>query len=225
MSADSEDKFTCRNHPDRFTATTCMDCLARVCEECRIVLGPKYLCLDCRQKFVQSVPELTPDEALKMRARGLETIPKELVGVDGWLLWFCIVLSVFVPISTIPDAWGYYQLSSSLDESFGALRFMSIIANSLGLILVLFSWYCAYLLGFVKQDAVPTTKIFLIALAAHSVYRIVVARFYNSAVLEIDPEATDMLVSPLSYLRGVYFSGVWYAYLSKSERVRATYRA
>ena len=144
--------------------------------------------------------------------------------MNGWLLWLCICLALFVPFSLLRDATAFYYLSKVLEDSFKTLRILSILANSLGFVMAGFSWYTAYLLGFKRPDAVSTAKLFFVCYAIHSVLRTVAVFAYNAAAMEVDPEATDMLVHPAIYLIGVVASTLWFAYLHTSVRVKATYR-
>jgi hypothetical protein len=218
------DKATCcYNHPDRFATAGCVDCGKIVCQECRVVLGPKYLCKNCRQLLIDAHPNQLPEETLRVREREYSSFPKELIGVDGWLLYLCLSLALFVPVVTLYDAWDFYELSTILDESFQMLKILSIIANSLGVVIAAFSLYTAYGLGFVKPDAVSIAKLFFVCYFVHAVFRIVVVMIFNSAMSGSDPSSSDLLINPSTYGKSVIHAVIGYLYLKYSVRVRATY--
>ena len=141
-------------------------------------------------------PELLPGLAV-------ETIRNEypnLVGVGGWLLWFCIVTTIISPaivlVSTLSHPSGY----SLIDMCLAA-----------------FSVFTGVSLWKAKPRALRLTKILLIVqfcLGALLVVGELISSTENSSASSAaDPSGVRMLVGAF----------IWFLYFKQSKRVRAVY--
>jgi len=134
----------------------------------------------------------------------LETIPARYKGVRGWLRFFCITLTVFVPSSfldalvktTTSDIWHDFRPGF---VSCGVLIFAGA------------SIYVGVSLWRVRPKAVERAKVFLRVLLGLTVV-MALLMFIGGSFRE---GAFELL--------GVVYPLIWLEYLSSSKRVRATY--
>lgn len=121
----------------------------------------------------------------------------ELVGVNGWLGWFCIVLIIISPIVMVINVCFEFSAYSLVDLSFAAL-----------------SVYTGVCLWKVSPRALKLTKILLIIQFCIGALLLVVQLVVESSnATHRDPSAARTLVG----------SVMWFWYFKKSKRVRATF--
>jgi hypothetical protein len=158
------------------------------------------------------------NESIKL---GKKPEPK---GVRGWLLLFCLILTVFLPTSYLYEAISTLQLTNSpmnyvmLLMSKKLFVYHMIFIGTLGF-LAAFSFYVGLQLWEVKAAAVKITKIFLIIQLCLTVFIVVLWSFMAFFVgsENILGLFTKTLIPSL-----LHFS-FWYLYLSYSRRVHNTY--
>jgi Protein of unknown function (DUF2569) len=140
--------------------------------------------------------------------------------VGGWLLLFCLTLTVFSPLITLSSlAAGYGQVSKYFDE-FPGLRVITVIDTLLSLGLMAFSIYAGTRLWSIRPRAVQIAKRYLLCLLGY--YAVGTTLPFLSGL----PSAANwamMAALVKDTLRGVFYLAVWYSYLHMSERVKATY--
>ena len=130
-----------------------------------------------------------------------------VVGVRGWLLLFCILLTFITPASIA------YQMVVALRLGLNDTVYVLVY-----LVIGLFSFIAGLLLWRVRPNAVTTAKIFLLTQAAFAV------ALYIKVLLNapVTPDSAEGLVVAI-LARPLLFAALWYAYLTKSKRVQATY--
>jgi hypothetical protein len=133
-------------------------------------------------------------------------IPGRYKGVRGWLRFFCITLTIILPLSIIAPLG---KITTS--DIWHDFRPGFVIAEVLLLILAGFPIYVGVCLWRVRPGAVRKVKIFLWCLFVINTAIIILA-FASGPV----DDGAKLLAS------GGY-SLVWLAYLSRSKRVEATY--
>jgi hypothetical protein len=141
-------------------------------------------------------------------------------GVGGWLLLFCIALTMFSPLITFSSfAWDYGAYSKYFGQ-FPGLLAITVIDTVLSLALMTFSVYAGIRLWRVRPGAVRLAKRYLLCFL---VYRLFAAILPFMAGLP--SAANDAMIeqSTMDIFRAVIFFAVWYSYLIKSQRIRATY--
>ena len=144
----------------------------------------------------------------------------EYKGVRGWLLFFCLSLTVFSPLMTMGSLGVGYSESSKYFDQFPGLRVITVIDMFLSLGVVAFSIYAGAGLWGIRPGAVQMAKRYLLCFLG---YHGVAAILPFMAGL---PSATaDALIMPIAQvtLRGVIYFAVWYSYLNNSKRVKATF--
>lgn len=149
-----------------------------------------------------------------------ENIDEGYRGVSGWLLLFCLSLTVFGPVISICSTVVYYSQFYQYFDPFPGLFFITVIDIILTVVLMSFSIYAGVKLWRVRQGAVQTAKKYLFCFLAYQVVAAVLpfmaglpAAANNAMIAEV---AKDIF-------RGIIYFVIWYSYLNTSQRVRATY--
>jgi hypothetical protein len=125
----------------------------------------------------------------------------ELIGVGGWLLWFCIITTIVAPLINIGSSFSNPSVTSAID--LGLATFMVITGVNL--------WR-------IKPRGLRLTKVLL------------AIQFWLGGVLfiaQIGTAATGSSVedthSDAGAFRMIVGSTIWWFYFKKSKRVRATF--
>lgn len=136
-------------------------------------------------------------------------------GVKGWLLFFCISLTMIGPLFTI---YNLAVISENLERiSYFSSRLKGVLQFDMFLAvgMMIFSITAGVFLWSRRKNAVIIAKRFLVTL--------LIFGFGESFILPvlggISPTG-DSIVSMLQVI--IYFS-IWFSYLKKSKRVKATY--
>lgn len=136
----------------------------------------------------------------------------ETKGVKGWLFFFCLVIGVFTPIMVIYNIGAWGDVSSSYYSGIDTIKTYDIFG---GLLIGGFGIYTAYCLWKIKSNAVKTAKIFIIAAAIENLLLWILL-----LSLDLPSAAEDISYQP--FIRVIVLA-CWYAYFTKSRRVKATY--
>jgi hypothetical protein len=140
------------------------------------------------------------------------TISGELKGVKGWLFFFCLVIGVFTPIMVIYNIGAWGDVSSSYYSGIDTIKTYDIFG---GLLIGGFGIYTAHCLWKKKQGAVKIAKIFIIAAAIENLLLWILL-----LSLDLPSESDAIAVQP--FIKVIVLA-CWYAYFTKSRRVKATY--
>jgi len=142
------------------------------------------------------------------------------VGVGGWLLFFCISLTVFNPASTLYNLTaGFIQNASYLAEDMGLFAFFltdTLVSLSIGA----FSLFAGISLWRVRPKAVQTARAFLLA---GMIYTLVAP--FAPLLLDLTAAARQQVIDSavVAAGRGVLYYIIWFNYLMRSKRVAVTY--
>jgi hypothetical protein len=142
--------------------------------------------------------------------------------VGGWLLFFCLTLTVFSPLSTIITLVSAYSGSSRVADRFPGLMVVTDIDMFLSFGLMAFSVYAGVSLWRVMPAAVRTAKRYLLCLLAYAVVATILPfmaglpSYVNEAMIE------RVFIGAF---RTVVYVAIWYAYLNNSTRVKATFES
>lgn len=147
-------------------------------------------------------------------------VEPEYKGVGGWLLLLCLSLTIFTPIARLVNLTEGIKYSNTYSAQFSSLFNVLIIDGLLGIGVVCFSIYAGFSLWTVKRNAVKIAKTCLFVFLVHSV---IVVFLYFMAGLSSQDKSTLLLQGTKMILPTVIYFAVWYAYLSNSKRVKATY--
>lgn len=141
-------------------------------------------------------------------------------GVKGWLLLFCVILTIISPVGgTIVIFTGMpvlLEFVGRFPKVVEALICMGILSAGV----MAFSIYAGIALWTIRRGAVKIAKIFLV------VYLVYASGIPFLLLMVGLPPSYDEGISRAVFkgiIRGLVFFGVWFAYLTKSKRVKATY--
>lgn len=140
--------------------------------------------------------------------------------VGGWLLLLCIGLTVVSPILvTIGIVRGYVGDSPHFDQ-FPRLRVVRLIDTVLRIALTTYGVWVGLRLITVRPGAVQTAKrYFQVSLA----YLLVAALLPFAAGLPPEVNPTLAIAVAQQTVPALIGVALWYAYLVRSKRVKATY--
>lgn len=146
--------------------------------------------------------------------------PDKYKGVKGWLLLFCVGLTVFMPAVTFFNLYSGYKDSTGVISAYPGLKTLVYADALLSVALAVLGFYAGLLLWKVKPKAVKTAKLYLIALLVYSGITLLLP--YTVGLSE---EMSGQLIKIISVssARTVIYVIIWFLYLSKSKRVKATY--
>jgi hypothetical protein len=150
----------------------------------------------------------------------LSETDKELKGVKGWLLLLCLLLTVFDPSVVLVNLFVMSDGARASYDLHPAVFRLILISGILAITLVVFSMYAGLSLWKLAPNAVTTARLYLIALAAFSVLQ-----SFLPALLGVSRDS-QRAVSQVDFfyvLFTIFYIAVWYSYLGRSKRVRATY--
>ena len=142
------------------------------------------------------------------------------VGVRGWLLFFCLSLTVFSPLLTVVNLVSAYWQTSPLFDRFPGLQVITLLDALLSVGLTAFSIHAGVSLWKRRPGAVRTTKRYLVTLLAYTAVSCVLPFL---AGLPRGTHAAMLAEVAKGLVRSLVFFGVWYSYLNKSRRVRNTF--
>lgn len=143
-------------------------------------------------------------------------------GVGGWLLFFCLSLTVFSPLITIVALTSSYTDAFQLLDRFPGVMAITVIDTFLDLVVMAFSVYAGVGLWRVKPGAVQTAKRYLLCLLAYVAVASILP-FMAGLPSDVNEALIAEVIKGAS--RQVSYVAIWYAYLNKSKRVMATFES
>lgn len=161
---------------------------------------------------MNETPESSSDQPLTSPAGAAVPAENKYKGVRGWLLFFCITLTILTPIGAF-HANG--DTSDSLRPYFSRvpnLREMVTTLDVLNLGVALYAVFVGIMLWRVRPGAVKAAKTYLWCLLAFSIGVMFLPALFGLPV-------GTVFVKP----GGIGYFFVWFFYLKKSKRVKATY--
>jgi hypothetical protein len=153
---------------------------------------------------------IVPPQEVFMPA--LPVIDQRYKGVRGWLLFFCINLTVLTPLGIM----GEYGAAGMDIESIRGISIDGLIS----LAFAGFSIYVGVCLWRVRPGAVKKAKVFLWCIVALNA---IVALLTFMAGLKLSANGTMIHETLIKFVAGAITVLVWLAYLDSSKRVKATY--
>lgn len=167
-----------------------------------------------------NVPAVHAGEEPLSRSNAFVPSDPAAVKVGGWLMLFCITLVLVNPIQLLGGL-----LSTDLRDAavvfdeFPLLAVMSVVEFVGDVLLAMFSIYAGVRLLGRKRNAVRTAKLFLIVGCTYVLvsFALTVAAVPQSMRAEVVSDLSRGLGQPLGY------AGIWFIYLSRSERVKLTF--
>jgi len=149
-----------------------------------------------------------------------QTYENQHYGVKGWLLLFCLSLTIFSPLYTLYNLGVSYEASSTLFNRYPDLQNVFIIDLILSLGLTAFSIYAGRALWNIKPGAVKIAKTYLLVFLG---YVIIASILPFKAGLPASANDIMMEEVIIGAIRSVFYVVIWYWFLNVSKRVKATY--
>jgi hypothetical protein len=134
----------------------------------------------------------------------MTTPNQKLVGVRGWLLFFCIGLTIFSPLYILTDVTKELQIGASN-------------AVALDLIQLCLSIMVGVMLWTRNSYAVTAARIYLAAMLVLSGGCLAIVLAAGTSITSMQPDDVKAVV------QNVVGSLIWLAYLQFSKRVRLTF--
>ena len=157
---------------------------------------------------------------------GKSTPDSPLVGVKGWLLVFCVLLTIVVPLLALWNLVSEWAVVAHIAEGpyadyLSTIRLIVVLNEMVAIPLAAFGVYAGIALWSVKPNAVRIAKIGLVASLAYNLLWPLVLE----AVSDLPREIHNAMISELANgARNALISfAIWFTYLYRSKRVRATY--
>lgn len=199
-----------------------------LCNECFFSKGlrpipigkPSYStkCPECGLVNPKITTECDCGHAFSAETRTPVPTTTKYKGVGGWLLFFCLCLTLFAPLGTMAAfVAGFDELSRHFGQ-YPGLRSAMVIDVIVRIGLVCFSVWAGIALWTIRPNAVDIAKSYLIAVLIFAFFESFLL-FSTVAGLPFDfSESMKEMIPP--YI-GFH---IWYSYLKNSKRVKATYR-
>lgn len=178
------------------------------CPICKLENPPDAILCDCGYNF-QTRRAPVPQQATP-----------RYQGVGGWLAFFLLTLGLFNPLYTAYNLYTSLNETRPLFDQYPGLRTIIYADTAVSAALMALSIYAAIALFRIQPNAVRIAKTFLLLFLVYAL----VAPF--TLLLAGLPDAANqaMLAAIIPELvRPVVYFAVWFSYLTKSERVKATY--
>ena len=178
------------------------------------------ICPSCGERNFSPTPPIAqqPQQQPQQQFPSQSTLP----GVRGWLLFLCVSLTIISPLFGAASGvaiWEgfkqYFEVSPSVKNYAMWLIVMSSAIS-------FFSVYAGIRLWSIKPNAVKVAKVFFISQAVSQFLFVVilVAMLQELGVTDYGPLTKEYIQMILS---GILQLAIWYTYLCKSKRVKATY--
>ena len=158
--------------------------------------------------------------ARKRSGERCESGDERYKGVAGWLLIFCLGLTVLGPLVMLKTlAVGYREFAGYFGE-FPGLFVVTVINTLLSLGIMAFSIYAGVGLWRIRPGAVKVAKKYLLYFLGYHAFTA-----YLPFMAHLPSAATEAIVAQVvkDSFRAIMYVAIWYSYLNKSLRVRATY--
>lgn len=143
-------------------------------------------------------------------------------GVRGWLLLLCICLTILDPFSAFMTLMAVTNAAKPYFDQYPELFRLVLIGGVCSTFLIVFSIYAGLSLWRVVPNAVTTAKRYFISAfiyALFSMFLPVIVGVSEKSVPEFSQRASLNNIIVMVYL------AIWYLYLMRSKRVKATYTA
>jgi hypothetical protein len=150
----------------------------------------------------------------------LNTVEKDYKGVRGWLLFLCVSMAIFSPMTGLISLMAITEELKPYFNQDPALFKLMLISGICNICLFVYSMYAGVSLWRIAPNAVLNAKRYLVVLFYYSFFSI----FLPQLVGLSEKTQTDIYkTSPILNLTVMLEAGMWYLYLCKSKRVKTTY--
>ena len=143
-------------------------------------------------------------------------------GIRGWLLLFCLILLLLNPVASIVNLSSSFKISGPYFVLYPGLRIITVMDCIFSIGIVCFSIYAGVSLWRRHPRAIAIAKAFLLTFLGYS---IVANSLPFLAGLPSHANKAMIAQALIGVLRSALMVFLWYLYLVKSKRVRATFPA
>jgi hypothetical protein len=148
-------------------------------------------------------------------------------GVGGWLLLFCIVLTALSPLSMMKSLFdknsGLTPEDLQYFDRYPTPRSLEAIGQLLGIGITAFSVYAGIGLWRIRPGAVRTAKLYLLCLLGVKIIGVILGFMVTVVIYKIELNYKEKYGGVTILVGSLLNFTVWYSYLSRSKRVKATY--
>ncbi len=141
-------------------------------------------------------------------------------GVKGWLLFLCVNLTMLDPMGGFINLMVVTETVRPQFEQNPGLHRLILIGGTCNIALIVYSIYAGTALWRIAHHAVRTAKRYFAATFLYTIFSMILP-FLVGLPEETRNEVLKM--APLNSLIVFAYIGIWYRYLDRSRRVRATY--
>jgi hypothetical protein len=140
--------------------------------------------------------------------------------VGGWLLLFCLGLTIFSPLLTIFNLVTTYEQTYQFFDQYPGFQTIYYVDGFLSTILMLLSIRAGIALWGIKPGAVQTAKTYLLLFLGYTVVAI-----FLPFMAGLPSSVNDAMIPEVvkGAIKSVVYVAIWYSYLNVSKRVHATY--
>jgi hypothetical protein len=151
----------------------------------------------------------------------LESTGRELKGVWGWLLLLCVTLTILDPSAVLINLFFVADAAKPYFVKHPGFFRLILVNGVAGIALSVFSLYAGISLWKRLPGALAVARKYLKTVFAYSILAPFLPRLVGST---LHASHDTFVLTCLNSLFTIVYTGIWYLYLSRSRRVRATYR-
>jgi hypothetical protein len=180
------------------------------CPNCKLENPPEAILCDCGYNF-----------QTKTRQAPVPQQTKSLYyGVGGWLAFFILTLGLFNPLYTAYNLYTSLNETRPLFDQFPRLRTIIYADTAVSAALMGLSIYAAIALLRIQPNAVRIAKTFL---AVFLIYALLAP--FTLLLAGLPDAANEAMLAAIipELIRPIVYFAIWFSYLTKSVRVKATY--
>jgi hypothetical protein len=167
-----------------------------------------------------SIEKRALNESRRRGLTALDNVDAHLKGVKGWLLLLSISLTFLDPFSILLNLILITNVLRPQFDKHPELLRLLLLNGTCSIGLAVFSIYAGVSLWKALPGAVAVAKKYFLAIASYSV----ISTFMPRLVGISDQASRDFSGSNLvNALFTIVYATLWYLYLKKSKRVKATY--
>jgi hypothetical protein len=150
----------------------------------------------------------------------LDTVGKDYKGVRGWLLLLCVSLAILDPFAGFINIMAVTDTLKPYFDQDPALFKLVLIGGVCNICLLVYSMYAGMSLWRIAPNAVMSAKRYLVVLFHYSFFSIFLPQLVG---LSEKTQTEIYKTSPINNLIVMLYASMWFLYMRKSKRVRATY--
>jgi hypothetical protein len=150
----------------------------------------------------------------------VDMVDKNYKGVKGWLLLLCVSMTILTPMTGLVSLMAVSDALKPHFDQDPALFNLVLISGICNICLLVYSMYAGMSLWRVAPNAVTSAKRYLLVLFHYSFFSIFLPQLVG---LSEKTQTEIYKTSPLFNLIVMLEAFMWYLYLRKSKRVKATY--